>query len=317
MGILRLGHAKLRVLDIDEAVDHYVNTLGLIETGRDDDGTVYLKGWDEWDKYSLILVESDRSGLDHIAFKVESKADLASFAQRVRSSAFEVNVTEYPKDALPFCGRSISFNIPSGHTVYLYDEKDLVGKAVGSLNPEPWPDGLRGAGVHWLDHVMLICEVNPETGHNTVAANVTFFRDVLDFGLSEQVVADTPGGDFQLAAWMFRTTTPHDIAFGAGPTSGLHHLSFFLDEWSDVLKGADILAKRRVQVDVTPQRHGITRGSTTYFFDPSGNRNEMFAGLGYLAQKDMPVITWTAEELWRGIFFHTGVTVENFLAVYT
>jgi catechol 2,3-dioxygenase len=30
-----------------------------------------------------------------------------------------------------------------------------------------------------------------------------------------------------------------------------------------------------------PARHGITRGTTIYFFDPAGNRNEVFAGLGY------------------------------------
>jgi hypothetical protein len=35
-------------------------------------------------------------------------------------------------------------------------------------------------------------------------------------------------------------------------------------------------------------RHGITRGETIYFFDPSGNRNETFAGLSYLAQPDRP-----------------------------
>jgi catechol 2,3-dioxygenase len=131
---------------------------------------------------------------------------------------------------------------------------------------------------------MIMCELDPARGINKVAENVAYFRDVLGFGLGEQVVAG-PDGDVQAAAWMFCTTTPHDIAFGAGPRAGLHHVSFFLDDWSDVLRTADILAKRKVKVDVTPQRHGITRGSTTYFFDPSGNRNETFAGLGYLTQR--------------------------------
>ena len=54
-----------------------------------------------------------------------------------------------------------------------------------------------------------------------------------------------------------------------------------------------------------------------WFFDPSGNRNETFSGLGYLAQPDMPVITWTEEELARGIFYHTGQLNEAFLKVYT
>jgi catechol 2,3-dioxygenase len=94
-------------------------------------------------------------------------------------------------------------------------------------------------------------------------------------------------------------------------------LSFFLDSWHDVLKAADVMAKRKVRIDVAPTRHGITRGETIYFFDPSGNRNETFAGLGYLAQPDMPTITWTEESMGRGIFYHSGELVQSFLEVYT
>lgn len=314
MGVMRLGHVALKVLSVDEAIDHYTNVLGLIVTHRGDDGSAFLKGWDEWDKYSLILKPSEEAGVEHIAFKVAEIDDLDGFRSRI--TEYGVATEDVASNILPFCGRSLGFDLPSGHKTFLYAEKEFVGKAVGALNPDPWPDGLKGAGVHWLDHVMLMAEVNPETGVNKVAESVDFLRAALDFGLAEQVMAG-PDGDLQVAAWLFRTSTPHDIAFGAGPRPGLHHISFFLDEWNDVLRAADILAKRRVRVDVTPQRHGITRGSTTYFFDPSGNRNEMFAGLGYLTQPDMPVITWTEEEIWRGIFYHTGAEIGDFLGVYT
>jgi catechol 2,3-dioxygenase len=314
MGIMRLGHVALRVMSSEESVEHYTGVLGLLETHRDLDGTVYLKGWDEWDKYSLVLKPSDRAGVEHIAFKTEHVADLDAFKERIIFSGTPVE--EVADGDLPFCGRAIAFELPSGHRTYIYAEKEFVGKAVGTLNPEPWPDGLKGAAVHWLDHVMLMAEVDPEKGINRVADSVKFLQKNLDFHLGEQVMAG-PDGDIQLAAWLFRTSTPHDIAFGAGPRAGLHHISFFLDEWNDVLRAADILAKKRVRIDVTPQRHGITRGATTYFFDPSGNRNEMFAGLGYLTQPDMPVITWTEEEIWRGIFYHTGEAIGDFLGVYT
>ena len=35
-----------------------------------------------------------------------------------------------------------------------------------------------------------------------------------------------------------------------------------------------------IDIDIGPTRHGITRGHTIYFFDPVGNRNEVFTG-GY------------------------------------
>lgn len=161
-----------------------------------------------------------------------------------------------------------------------------------------------------------MCEMNPEAGINTVADNTRFMTEALDFFLTEQVLVG-PEGNMQAATWMARTTTPHDIAFVGGAKSGLHHIAFFLDSWHDVLKSADVMAKTKTRIDVAPTRHGITRGETIYFFDPSGNRNETFAGLGYLAQRDRPVTTWTEDQLWNGIFYHTGEAVPSFTDVYT
>jgi catechol 2,3-dioxygenase len=290
MGVLRIGHVNLRVLEMAPALSHYESVLGLIKTDQDASGNVYLKGWDEWDQYSVILSVADSAGMNHVAYKVESDADLDLIKGRIAD--WGVAVGDVAPGALHNCGRAIRFKLPSGHDMYLYAEKKRVGKSVGTVNPDPWPDGLRGAGVHWLDHVLLMCELNPDAGINTVAETTKFLQETMGFYLGEQVLVG-PEGDIQAATWLFRTSTPHDIALVGGPKPGIHHAAFFLDEWSDVLKAADVMAKRNVKMDVTPQRHGITRGSTIYFFDPSGNRNETFAGLGYLAQPDMPVITWT------------------------
>ena len=46
-----------------------------------------------------------------------------------------------------------------------------------------------------------------------------------------------------------------------------------------------------VPIDFGPTRHGITRGITIYFFDPAGNRNEVFAGLGYRRARTSPPST--------------------------
>lgn len=314
MGVLRIGHASLRVMDMAAAVRHYENVLGLKVTMQDNAGNVYFKCWDEWDKYSLILTPSDQAGLNHLAYKVEKDADLDELQGKIE--AWGLKTVMLPEGTLPATGRMLQFNLPSGHEMRLYAMKEVVGTEVGSLNPDPWPDNLKGAGVHWLDHALLMCELNPEAGINTVAENTRFMQEVLGFFLTEQVVVG-PGGAVQAAAWLARSTTPHDIAFVGGPRSGLHHIAFFLDSWHDVLKAADVMAKNQTKIDVAPTRHGITRGETIYFFDPSGNRNETFAGLGYLAQPDRPVTTWSEDKLWTGIFYHTGEAVPSFTDVYT
>ena len=48
-----------------------------------------------------------------------------------------------------------------------------------------------------------------------------------------------------------------------------------------------------------------------------GGTPQAFAGLGYLTQPDMPVITWTEDQLARGIFYHSGELNEAFTSVYT
>jgi catechol 2,3-dioxygenase len=314
MGVMRIGHISIKVMDLDAAIKHYENVVGMKVTHRDSAGNVYLKCWDEWDKYSLILTKSDSAGMNYVAYKVENDADLDAVKKRIE--AYGVKAEMLGEGELPLCGRALRFTLPSGHEMCLFAKKEFAGKDVGATNPDPWPDDLKGAGAHWLDHCLLMCELDPEKGINKVAENSKFFKETMDFYLSEQVMVG-PGGAIQAVAFMFRTSTPHDIAFVGGPKSGLHHLSFFLASWHDILKSADVMAKTRTKIDVSPTRHGITRGETIYFFDPSGNRNETFAGLGYLAQPDMPVITWTEENVGRGIFYHTGELVESFTTVYT
>ena len=314
MGVMRIGHASVRVMDMPAAVKHYESVLGMKKTMEDKHGNVYMKCWDEWDKYSLILTPSDQAGLNHVAYKVEKDEDLDALQKRVE--AYGIKTEMLPEGTLPSTGRMLKFNLPSTHEMRLYAMKEYVGTEVGTTNPDPWPDNIKGAGAHWLDHCLLMCELNPETGVNRVAENTQFMRDCLDFYLVEQVMVG-PGGAIQAATWLTRTSTPHDLAFVGGPRNGLHHIAYFLDSWHDVLKAADVMAKTKTKIDVAPTRHGITRGETIYFFDPSGNRNETFAGLGYLAQPDRPVTTWTEEHLGAGIFYHTGELVPSFTDVYT
>lgn len=314
MGIMRIGHVSLRVMDMAAAVKHYEKVLGLKKTMEDKQGNVYLKCWDEWDKYSLILTPSDQAGMNHIAYKVENDSDLDALQKRVEAYGIQTQVL--PEGTLPATGRMLQFQLPSGHDMRLYAMKEYVGTEVGTVNPDPWPDNITGAGVHWLDHALLMCELNPEAGVNKVAETTKFATECLDFKLVEQIMVG-PDNSIQAATWLSRSNTPHDIAFVGGPRMGLHHIAFYLEDWADVLKAADVMAKNKVKIDLPPTRHGVTRGTTIYFFDSSGNRNETFSGLGYLSQPDRPVTTWTGDEMWRGILYHTGEPYEAFTDVYT
>jgi catechol 2,3-dioxygenase len=110
---------------------------------RDPDGTAYLKGWDEWDFYSVILVEADEAGIDSFAFKVESEADLDRY--REASLGHGVAVAECEAGEVPFCGRALAVTLPSGHLMHLYAES-VSTERPPAISIRPWPDGLKGQG---------------------------------------------------------------------------------------------------------------------------------------------------------------------------
>lgn len=314
MAVMRIGHVSVRVTDLEKARDHYSSVVGLYETHRDGDGATYYKAWDEWDRYSVILTPGDKPGANYIAYKVERDSDLDAIGDMASKAG--VAVEQLRPGAIPFVGRALRITLPSSHKLVLFAEKEAVGKNVGALNPDPWPDDLKGAGAMHLDHCLLIAEIEPARGINRVADTCRFFTEVLGFQLTEQVMVG-PGNSIQAAAFLSCSSKPHDIAIIGGPRPGFHHFAFYLDSWNDVLRAADVMSKHRVKIDVGPTRHGITRGATVYFFDPAGNRNETFAGLGYFVTRDMPTITWTEDYLGPAIFYHGRAVNPAFTEVYT
>jgi len=306
-GVLRPGHLQIRVLDLEQAVKHYTEVLGLIETARDRKGRVFLKAWDEHDHHSVVLREANEAGMDYMGWRVDSPATLKKLAGDVEKSGLATGLEWIPAGEQPKTGERFRFTIPTGHVMELFAEKEKIGNGLTDLNPEAWPDGLRGMAPSRYDHCLLYGD--------DLDGSVKLFREVLGFGLAEQIVAGPE--KLMIGAFLTCSNKPHDVAFIRQPVKNkFHHASFILDNWGEVLKAADIIAKKRVSLDIGPTRHGITRGETIYFFDPSGNRNEVFAG-GYIYYPDKPTITWTDDELGRAIFYHDRKLNEKFLSVFT
>jgi catechol 2,3 dioxygenase len=200
---------------------------------------------------------------------------------------------------------AIRFIAPREHQVELYYDMRVVGNGLPTTNPDPYPDGLVGIHPPRMDHTLL---TTPDT-----SASFHFWNEIMGFRLTEQVAA--PDGT-PIAVWLERTHSPHDLAFIPGNPGGMHHFAFWLDDWSEIGRAADVIVRGGATIDAGPTRHGITRGHTIYFFDPSGNCNEVFTG-GYYADPKMEPITWTADKLWQGIFYWDRVEKGAFVANYT
>jgi catechol 2,3-dioxygenase len=306
-GVLRIGEVAIRVMDMKKSRIHYGERMGLHEVMEDSQGRVYYKCWDEHDHHSIVLVPSDRPGMDYFAFKVYDDATLTALTPKIE--AFGLQVTHIPAGAYPKSGRRIEFVLPSGHRMQLYAHKEQIGNTLGLHNPGVVPDDgvIRGMLINRLDHVLL--------GGTNLDDNVRLFTEVFEFDLGEKLIHHE--AKISLAVFLSCSTKPHDIAFVLQPEPNkFHHASFLLESAHDVIKAADRIGKFRIPVDVGPNRHGITRGATIYFFDPSGNRNEVFAE-GYVHYPDTPTLTWDTTELGAAAFSQDFTPRESFFNVVT
>lgn len=302
MGILRLSHVDITVPDLELAAAYYTQVLGMDISERTDD-RIFLKCWDERDHHSLAIRHDTRVGMDRFAFKVEHAQDLAEFENRVEAHGYAVERISKGEEIGQ--GESIRFELPSGHQMELVHDVEKVGGRLPLLNPPPIVDGLVGIAPPRMDHLLVHAEEVPEAAK--------FMMDVLDFRLTEQLLN---GNGHQTIAFLERSAKPHDIAFVQGSNGGLHHFSFWLDDWDHIRRAADILAYNGITIDIGPTRHGLTRGNTIYFFDPMGTRNEVFTG-GYRPDPDFPTITWTDDRAGRAVFYYEGVLNQRFATVHT
>ena len=303
MGILRLSHVEIRVPDLELATAYYAEVVGLIETDREDE-RVFFKGWDEHQHHSLVLRYAPTYGLESMGFKLESEADLGIFQDRLEGAG--TTTKRFSAGELgPGSGHTVRFEAPSGHTTDLVYGMAQVGNLLPLTNPPPEPQGLVGIHPPRIDHIFLMCE--------DVDGITSFFQDVLNFRLTEQIMGDD---GYQLCTFLERTHTPHDVAFITGPNGALHHFAYWLDDWNQLRNAADICAYHGVRIDSGPTRHGATRGHGLYFFDPAGNRNEVYTG-GYWADPDREPVTWTEAEMGRAVFYYEGVVNQRFLTEHS
>jgi len=304
-GTLRPGLVQLRVLDLEKTLDFYVNVLGLDEVGRTSDGRVMLKAYDEFDHHSVTLRLADEAGLDFVAFKVADSDTLEDIKAKTEAFGYEVSEIEADSDQ-PGFGKRYSWKICTGHTFQAFSEVELASKTPQLKNPDIWTTPPRGMGVVRMDHFLLY-------GPNVAEAE-RFCKEV--FGMFVPEVCNTADGS-RFATWITSSNKPHDLAFVEYAQPGkIHHLGFYLNDWRDVGDAADLIAINRLKLDIGPTRHAITRGHSIYFWEPSGNRIEVYAG-GYTAYPDNPQRTWDLDQVGRGLFYFSGELIPSFLEIVT
>jgi catechol 2,3-dioxygenase len=277
----------------------------MVQTGRDAT-RAYFKGWDERDHNSLILRDAGEAGMDFFGFKVPTMRRSTRWKPTSRTTASPPNASLRATCWRPASG--CASRSPRATRSSCTRRRRTSATALGYFNPPPWNAASEvGIAPIRMDHALIY---GPD-----IEKVQALFVDVLGFYLVEHILLED--GVTDLAIWLSCSTKAHDIALVRNEEPGkLHHTAFLLESWEKVLRAADIMSMNKVPIDMGPTRHGVTRGTTIYAFDPSGNRFETFCG-GYQSYPDWEPITWTWDEVGPAVFYHDRQLNPAFLSVYT
>jgi catechol 2,3-dioxygenase len=296
-----IGHAELLTPKAEESLRFFVDVLGM-EVEATEGQSVFLRGWGDYQRYSLKLTESAQAGLGHMALRAWSPEALERRVTAIEATG----LGEGWIDGDLGHGPAYRFRDPDDHVMELYFETekyDPPGHLKPSLKNQPQRYVGRGASVKRLDHVnLLAADVRPTR---------EFCQDVLGYRLYERIELND---GTEAGAWMSLSIMAHELIYVAdahGASGRLHHLAFWVDTREECLRAADLFLENGVEIEAAPSKHAIAQGFFLYGFEPGGNRIEVTTG-GYLVYDPDPEPTvWTEAERAKGQAW--GVkTVESF-----
>ena len=273
--IVRVSHIEWCMTNMDYARDFYIDMLGY-HCEEDLGDTLYLRGMEEFNHHSLVLVKSDDPSVRRIGFKVASEEDLDRaadyFAGRNCPTAW---VEKHAQ------GRTLHTTDPFGVPLELYYKMehglDLLQKYYL----------YRGARIQRIDHTNLFTP--------NVDEHSRFYVSDLGFRLTEITVADIEDSTSPMwAAWMHRRGGVHDIAFTNGLGPRLHHIGVYVSTATEIIDFCDRLASSEYidSFERGPGRHGISNAFFLYILDREGHRIELFASDYMTVDPDHPPRLW-------------------------
>ncbi len=288
MPIAHLGHGELYVDDLAAARHYYTEVLGL--TCSDEDQTaLYLRAWQDWEHHTLIIRKGAGRGLGHISWRVSTPEGLEEYARLFEARA--IPHTWLPKGHELGQGEALRFSTPQGLPMELYWEMvtwratDPARSSVYPSFPEKFP--YRGVAPRRIDHANIMV--------NDVAAEQQWISEVL--GIKHRYYVERSDGKRQ-GSWLSVTNLSHDIAVMHNEHQDggkLHHQAYYLDSPDELLRAATIIAQHGGRLEWGPGRHATSGATFLYFFDPSGNRLELWTGGMLIFPPDWQALRWNPE----------------------
>lgn len=299
--IAHLGPVEMLTPKGEESLRFFVDVMGM-EVEAEDGPSTYLRGWGDYQRWSLKLTASDTSGLACMGLRAWSPEALERRVAAVQETGLGIGWTDGDLGR----GPSYRFRDPDGHVFELYYEVERYDPPEHlrpSLKNVPQRYTGRGCAVKRLDHVNLLAA--------DVRANREFSVEALGYRLYERIELDD---GTESGAWMSASIAAHELIYTAdfhGAHGRLHHVAFWVDTREECLRAADIWLDNDIYIEAAPSKHAVAQGFFLYGLEPGGNRVEVTTGGYFVYDPEQPTVVWTEAERAKGQAW--GVkTVETF-----
>jgi catechol-2,3-dioxygenase len=307
--VKRLAHVGLWATDVASQTRFYRQVLGfnlrateIKSTGEDvefEDANTFLSLGDE--HHCLAVFNDTRSTLrgpfptpdangrvpvqhthlHHIAFEVDTDAELAALAARLNQSGVELALQ--PRDGNPELGDTLWFHDPDGNLIEISVTSD------DSLTLPPASSEGRRTRLHphALQHLAL------RTTH--LETMVNFYTEALGFDISDWLLRE--------CVWLRCNSDHHTIMILQGKQD-IDHIGYSIPAGAELLAWADYLSRQQTPILWGPGRHGAGSDLFLRFADTEGVHIELSAELQQYYDRDVttPPRLWhsrpTALNLW-------------------
>jgi catechol 2,3-dioxygenase len=298
--IAHLGHVEIGVTNLEKSLWFFTEVMGLYVSDQEDD-RVYLRAWQDFDHHTLILKQSETSGVKQVGWRVSSEKALEAFEKQFKDMGIDHKLIKAGEKKAQ--GDSIQFKSPAGLPVELYWEKELyvnTNPAIASKLPSH-PSKYTGKGVapRRFDHVNFMVD--------DVEKEQQWWSDLL--GIHHRYYVQNQD-DVRIGSWLSRTNIAHEIALmrNANQDGALfHHLAYYLDSPDELIRAANLMAENDIKIEWGPGKHGTSGAQFIYVIEPSGNRVEIWTGGFLIFAPDWEPIEWSPEvgllglDLWGSI----------------
>ena len=217
-------------------------------------------------------VPVQRSRLHHIAFEVDTDAELAALAARLNSAGIQLALQA--RDGDPEMGDTLWFNDPDGNRI------EISATLEDSLALSPSNSEGRRTRLcpHGLQHLAI--------GTSRMESMVEFYTEALGFDISDWLLRE--------AAWLRCNHDHHTLVLLQGRPE-IDHIGYGIPGGSELLGWADYLSRQRVPILWGPGRHGAGNDLFLRLADAEGVHIELSAGLQQYYDYDVT----TPPRLWH------------------